>query len=149
MNYSKSKIYLIKSKFINDKFFVGACTGSLYKEMDNIRDKYRRYLDDMTRPYESVFTMLEHDDGYIVLYQSFSCVNKHQFNLRLRDATYLIRNLKDPMSCTSKVKQETILKRIKRLSVIEDDRLENDLIDSEYDKIKFKSICDQIDKILG
>lgn len=148
MNYSKSKIYLIKSKSMKDKFFVGACTGSLYIEMDRIRDMYSRYLDDRTRPYQCVFDMLEHGDAYIVLYQSFRCVDKHQFNLRLRDATYLIRNLKDPMSCTSKVKQKTILKKIKRLITIENDRLENDIIDSEYDKITFNYICDEIDKIL-
>lgn len=139
-NFQKSKIYLIKSKSIKDRFYVGGCTTALSTEFKKLKERYYKH-----KYTNGVFSMFINDDAYIVLYEEFRCNNMNEYIMKLHDIRTMLNN--NPPK--HRIKIETTLKKIRRLKAIEEDRLENDIVSSEYDKMIFDSICLSIDEIIN
>jgi len=84
-DYSKSKIYIIKSDQ-TDKIFVGATTKALCSRMAQHRKYYQNFVNKLNNKiYESSFDIVQFSDARIQLVESFICNDKDELNLKLQN----------------------------------------------------------------
>jgi len=84
-DYSKSKIYIIKSDQ-TDKIFVGATTKALCSRMAQHRKYYQNFINKLNNKiYESSFDIVKFSDARIQLVESFTCNDKDELNLKLQN----------------------------------------------------------------
>ena len=87
VNYNLGKVYMIECLTTNKKYYGASCVPSLAIRLAEHVSKYKKWIEDKTRPYYSSFEVLEGGNYQIVLLKSHPCANKDE--LRAEEATYI------------------------------------------------------------
>ena len=74
-NYDDSKIYTLRSHQ-TDEIYIGSTTQEISKRLANHKTAFKRYNEGKSTNYLTSFKILEHDDAYIELLESFPCTNR-------------------------------------------------------------------------
>jgi hypothetical protein len=78
--YHNGKIYTIRSHK-TDKFYIGSTVQPLHKRLHGHRCNYKLYKEGKGNNISS-FIILEHDDNYIELLETFKCESKYELEKR-------------------------------------------------------------------
>ena len=81
-NYSNSKIYIIKCNVTN-KTYISGTTQPLCKTLDNHKQKFKKYLNNIYLKSLPVFRTFQHDNYSIVLLESYPCKSIEELNARV------------------------------------------------------------------
>ena len=90
-NYSNAKIYTIRSHQ-TDKIYVGSTTQKLSTRMGEHRRIYKKWKAGVAKMNVRSVYILQYEDAYIELLESFPCSNRTELNRR---EGYYIRNNKE------------------------------------------------------
>lgn len=93
-NYQNGKIYTIRSHQTED-IYIGSTVQPLTKRLSDHKKDYKRYKNDKYG-YTSSYEIIQYEDAYIELYESYPCNNREEL---LRREGELIREL----DCVNKV----------------------------------------------
>ena len=78
--YHSGKIYTIRSHK-TDKFYIGSTTQPLHKRLYGHRKNYKLYKEGKGNNITS-YIIIEHDDNYIELLETFKCESKYELEKR-------------------------------------------------------------------
>ena len=80
MDYSKGKIYCLKSCQTNDIYY-GSTADTLYKRLSCHKRDYKAYLKGIYH-YVSSYEIVKYNDCYIELFENYPCLNRDELRQR-------------------------------------------------------------------
>ena len=146
-DYSKSKIYLIRSPSHPELVFVGATVKSLHQEIKEARAKYDLHLKG-TSCFQSIFNMIQFEDHYIEIYKYLQKQCKCKEDLeRYRMQTINHLSGKDEKQLNAELEKINKIKRsrLKSRKKLRDPKIIIRQIDKFIKKELYKLDCEEID----
>jgi len=101
-------IYAIKSNSTN-KIYFGATLNPINKRFSNHRSAYYRWINNKTKEYTSSFEVMQYQDAYIELVETWTWTKEKDYSWFWERETYYINKT---ANCCNKLKQKKKIKKM-------------------------------------